>query len=516
MHTAMNQNRTHHRPAADPSQLDPGDIAQRLRRLIDLEKLVQEQSEELAWTNERLVTELYDRSAMEATATQQARHDPVTGLANRLSLEERMANALNAHRASSESAAVVFVGLERLAEVRDTLGYQAGDYVVRQIAERLRNAVRGSDLIARIGDDEFAVLLMALRRAEDAAIVARKLYSALDVPLVVGGHQIRLEPAVGVSVYPQDGETSDLLLARADGAMRFAREHRTGLTQFFRPEIAQRSARRLSIEADLRAALERNQFCVHYQPRYEVKSRKLIGAEALVRWQHPERGLIAPGEFLDVAEDTGLIVPIGEAVLAQACAAAATWSKAGKPLSVAVNLSPREFRGKSMLDQVEQALHASGLAPQRLQLELNETALVRPLDEVDAAALEGLHKLGVRVTLDCFGAGAASLALLRKLPVDAIKIDGQFVRHAPEDARDAAIVEVIALLARKLRLTVVAGGVESEAQWDLMKRLGFDEAQGFLLGRPMPVNEFEALCSRAGASASSRRSRKRAVATLLT
>jgi EAL domain-containing protein (putative c-di-GMP-specific phosphodiesterase class I) len=181
-----------------------------------------------------------------------------------------------------------------------------------------------------------------------------------------------------------------------------------------------------------------------------------------------------------------------------------------------VNLSPREFRGKSMLDQVEQALHASGLAPQRLQLELNETALVRPLDEVDAAALEGLHKLGVRVTLDCFGAGAASLALLRKLPVDAIKIDGQFVRHAPEDARDAAIVEVIALLARKLRLTVVAGGVESEAQWDLMKRLGFDEAQGFLLGRPMPVNEFEALCSRAGASASARRSRKRAVATLLT
>jgi diguanylate cyclase (GGDEF)-like protein len=232
MHTAMNRNRTHHHPAADPSQLDQSEIAQRLRRLIDVERLVQEQREELAWTNERLVTELYDRNAMEATATQQARHDPVTGLANRLSLEERMANALNAHRASSEPAAVVFVGLERLAEVRDTLGYQAGDYVARQIAERLRNAVRGSDLIARIGDDEFAVLLMALRRAEDAAIVARKLYSALDVPLVVGGHQIRLEPAVGVSVYPQDGETSDLLLARADGAMRFAREHRTGLIPF--------------------------------------------------------------------------------------------------------------------------------------------------------------------------------------------------------------------------------------------------------------------------------------------
>jgi diguanylate cyclase (GGDEF)-like protein len=500
---------------ADPSQLDPSDIAQRLRRLIDLEQLVQQQSEELAWTNERLVAELYDRNAVEATATQQARHDAVTGLPNRLSLEERMASALNAHRASSEPAAVVFVGVERLSEVRDTLGFQAGDYVARQIAERLRNAVRGSDVIARVGDDEFALLLMCLRKAEDAGIVARKLYSALDAPLAVGGHQIRLEPAVGVSVYPQDGEISDLLLARADGAMRFAREHRTGLTQFFRPEIAQRSARRLSIEADLRAALERGQFRVHYQPRYEVKGRRLIGAEALLRWAHPERGLIAPGEFLDVAEDTGLIVPIGEAVLLQACTDAAAWTDTRTPLSVAVNLSPREFRGKSMLDRVEQALQLSGLPPQRLHIEVNESALVRPLDEVDAAALEGLHRLGVRVTLDCFGAGAASLALLRKFPVDAVKIDGQFVRHAPDDPRDAAIVEAIALLARKLHLTVVAGGVESEAQWSLMKKLGCNEAQGFLLGHPMPAAAFAALSSQAVAAGPARRTRKRAASAAL-
>jgi diguanylate cyclase (GGDEF)-like protein len=507
----MNPNNASPRHPLDPSQLDPSDIAQRLRRLIDLEQLVQQQTEELAWTNERLVAELYDRNAVEASVTQQARHDAVTGLPNRLSLEERMANVLNAHRAASEPAAVIFVGLDRLAEVRDTLGYQAGDYVARQIAERLRNAVRGSDLVARVGDDEFALLLMSLRRAEDAGIVARKLYSALDVPLVVGGHQIRLEPAVGVSVYPQDGETSDLLLARADGAMRFAREHRTGLTQFFRPEIAQRSARRLSIEADLRAALERGQFCVHYQPRFDVKTRKLIGAEALLRWQHPERGLVAPGEFLDVAEDTGLIVPIGEVVLAQACAAAAQWNAAGQPLSIAVNLSPREFRGKSMLEQVEQALCASGLAPARLQIEVNEAGLARPLDEVDAAAFDGLRKLGVRVTLDSFGAGAASLALLRKIAVDAVKIDGQFVRHAPQDARDAAIVEAIALLARKLRLTLVAAGVESEAQWELMKKLGCDEAQGFLLGRPVPNAEFETLFGQASVKRG-KQGRKRAAA----
>lgn len=493
----------------DPSQLDFSDIAQRLRRLVDLEQLVQQQTEELAWTNERLVTELYDRCAVEASATQQARHDAVTGLPNRLSLEERMTDVLRAHRAASEPAAVVFVGLHRLAEVRDALGYQAGDYLARQIAERLRKVVRGSDLVARVGDDEFALLLTSLRRPEDAAIVARKLYAALDVPLVVGGHQIRLEPAAGVSVYPQDGRTSDLLLARADGAMRFAREHRTGLTQFFRPEIAERSARRLSIEADLRAALEHGQFCVHYQPRFAIKGRKLIGAEALLRWQHPERGLLAPGEFLDVAEDTGLIVPIGEVVLAQACAAAAQWNAAGLPLSVAVNLSPREFRGRTMVEQVVQALQTSGVPPSRLQIEVNEAGLARPLDEVDAAAFDGLRELGVRVTLDSFGAGAASLALLRKIAVDAVKIDGQFVRHAPQDPRDAAIVEAIALLARKLRLTVIAAGVESEAQWSLMKTLGCDEAQGYLLGRPLPPEEFQSLLNGAPRGAG-RRGRRRA------
>jgi diguanylate cyclase (GGDEF)-like protein len=267
----------------DAAQPDVEDVAQRLKRLMDLERLVAEQSAELAWTNERLVAELYDRSAVEASANHLERYDLVTGLPNRRSLEERMSRVLSPLDSTQEPAAVIMVGFERLAEVRETLGYTAGDFVARQVADRLRLTVRGSDLVARVGDDEFALLLTSLRQAEDAGLLARKLYSALVAPLVVAGRELRLEPAVGVAVFPQDGHNGDLLLARADGAMRFAREHRTGLTQFFRPEIALRAARRLSVEADLRAALERDQFRVHFQPRFDLATGRLIGAEAPVR-----------------------------------------------------------------------------------------------------------------------------------------------------------------------------------------------------------------------------------------
>ncbi len=500
-------------PDIDPARLDTGEIERRLKRLMELERLVSEQSAELAWTNERLVAELYDRSAVEATASQLERYDVVTGLPNRRSLEERMGRALAAHETTQEPAAVVMVGVERLAEVRETLGYAAGDNAARQIADRLRLAVRGSDLVARVGDDEFALLLTSLRQAEDAGVVARKLFSTLDAPLRVDSRELRLEPAVGVAVFPQDGLTGDLLLARADGAMRFAREHRTGLTQFFRPEIAQRAARRLSVEADLRAALERDQFVVHFQPRFDLGSGRLIGAEALVRWQHPERGLLGPGEFLDVAEATGLIVPIGEVVLARTGAAVFEWdrqSAAGAlPLSIAVNLSTHEFRGRSLLDHVGRMLEENGLAPQRLQVEISESELARSRDEVDAAALAGLRAMGVRVALEGFGAGAASLALLRRFTVDALKIDGQFVRAAPQDERDAAIVQAIASLGRRLGLAVVAAGVETEPQLATASQLGCDEAQGYLLGMPVPADEFARLLSSTRALATQRRPRRK-------
>jgi diguanylate cyclase (GGDEF)-like protein len=469
--------------------LGRNEVERRLRRLAELEQLMSERSAELNWVNERLVAELYDRTAAQAEADRLERFDTVTGLPNRTGFGERLERAIGVQLQGGAPAAVVVVGIARLPEVRESLGYQAGDRAVRQIADRLRLAVRGSDVVARVGDDQFALLLLQLRQSTDAEAVARKLFDAVAAPLRLGEHELRLEPSVGVAVCPHDGTAADLLLARADGAMRYARSHGTGLYQFFRPDIAQRTARRLSLEAELRAALERDQFRVHFQPRIDLKTRKVMGAEALLRWSHPERGLLAPGEFLDVADETGLIVPIGLTVLRQACAEAVRW---GHGLSVAVNLSLREFRGQSMVASVEQTLRDTGLPAARLQVEINESGLARALDEVDAAALDGLRAAGVRIALDDFGAGAASLSMLRRVAVDCVKIDGEFVRHAPQDARDAQVVAAIARLARGLGLRVVAEGVETEGQLAMMKKFGCHEVQGYLLGRPVPADAFAA------------------------
>jgi diguanylate cyclase (GGDEF)-like protein len=467
--------------------LSGDEIEQRLNRLAELERLMKERSDELMWASERLVAELYDRTAAEAEANRLQHYDAVTGLPNRRGFERKLERAIEVHLQNGEPAAVVFVGIARLQDVRESLGYQAADQVVRLLADRLRMVVRGSDVIGRVGDDDFALLLQQLRQSVDAASVARKLFDAIDVPLQVEHRSLRLEPAVGVAVCPHDATAADLLLARADSAMHHARRHGTGLYQFFRPDLAQRAARRLGLEAELRDAIEHRQFRVHFQPRFDVRSHRVVGAEALLRWEHPTRGLLAPAEFLDIAEDSGLIVPIGEQVLGQACAAAAAWPG---NISVAVNLSPREFRGRSMMSIVDQALRTSGLSPARLQIEINEAGLNGPVDEADVAALQTLRAAGVKVALDDFGAGAANLSLLRRLPVDSLKIDGQFVRHAADSRKDALIVAAIAGLGRRLGLRVIAEGIETSGQLALVKKCGCHEAQGYLLGRPMQADEF--------------------------
>jgi diguanylate cyclase (GGDEF)-like protein len=476
---------------ASPEHLSRDELARHLRRLHDLEAVMQARTAELAWANERLVEQLYDRDAAVAAAERLARHDATTGLPNRASFEDRLARRLQF--AGSQPAAVIVAGVERLNVVRETFGYAAGDVAVRQLADRLRLALRGSDVVARVGDDSFAVLLVQLRAVEDAVLIARKLFDAMDAPVRVDGRELRLEPALGVAAAPDDGADADTLLARADSAMRYARENGTGTFQYFRPDIALRAQRDLAVESALRAAIERDQFRVHFQPRFDLKTKRLTGAEALLRWLHPERGLIAPAEFLDVAEATGLIVPIGAAVLSQACAAAAAWPvRGGRALPVSVNLSMREFRGTSLLDRVSGTLAATGLPASRLQIEITESGLGRALDEVDAAALLGLRKLGVRVALDDFGAAWASLSVLRRMPVDALKIDGHFVASAPKNRRDAAIVAAITRLGRALGLQVVAEGIETRAQLEFARRSRCSEGQGYLLGRPMPAEVFAA------------------------
>lgn len=481
-----------HSPAdldSDAPRYTPG-LPSHLHRLDQLEQLVNERSAELTWANERLVAALYERSAAEAQAEELRNRDRATGLPNRHALEERLDRAVKTHMQRGEPAAVVCIGMTRLAEVRDAHGLAAADAVVRQVGERLMVAVRGSDTVARVGDNEFALLLTNLRYGRDAATVARKLFDALDAPVPFAERELRLAPAVGVAVLPEDAATGDLLLARAAAAMQYAREHGTGLYQFFRPEIAQRSARRLRLEAELSTALERNEFRVLFQPRVRVRDKRVVGAEALLRWEHPELGLLAPDAFLDVAEETGLIVPIGAHVLDLACRHAASWSS---DLSVAVNLAPREFRGTSVVALVARALNDSALAACRLQIEVNESALLR---QNESAALEALGQLadaGVRVVLDNFGAGAASLSALRKVSIDGVKLAGEFLRDAASAERDGAIVTALASLGKRLALRVVAAGVESEEQLAFARKAGITEAQGYLLGRPMEPQAFAAL-----------------------
>ena len=460
-----------------------------LQRLDQLERLVHERSAELTWVNQRLVAALYERSAAEAQADELRKRDRATGLPNRHALEERLDSAVRMHLERGEPAALVCIGIGRLAEVRDTLGLAAADVVARQVGDRLKVAVRGTDTVARVSDNEFALLLTNLRRGHDAATVARKLFDALEAPLLLGERELRLAPAVGVAVLPEDATTGDLLLARAAAAMQYAREHGTGLYQFFRPEIAQRSARRLRLEAELTTALERNQLRVLFQPRVRVRDRRVVGAEALLRWEHPERGLLGPDAFLDVAEETGLIVPIGAHVLSLACRHASAWPG---DLSVAVNLAPREFRGTSVMAVVARALNAGGLAAHRLQIEVNESALPR---QSEAAALDVLAQLaeaGVRVVLDNFGAAAASLAALRRVSIDGVKLDGEFLRDAAVTQRDGAIVTALASLGKRLGLRVIAAGIESEEQLAFARKAGVTEAQGYLLGRPTEPDAFVA------------------------
>ena len=457
------------------------------QRLDQLEQLVHERSAELAWANEQLVAALYERSDAEARAEELRQRDRATGLPNRHAFEDRLSHAVSIHLERGEPAAVVCIGVGRLAEVRETLGLAAADEAARVVGARLKRAVRGSDTVARVGDNEFALLLTSLRQGQDAATVARKLFDALDAPTVLAGRALRLAPAVGVAVLPEDAASADLLLARAAAAMQYAREHGTGLYQFFRPEIADRSARRLRLEAELTAAVERNEFRVLLQPRVRTRDRRVVGAEALLRWQHPERGLLAPDAFLDVAEETGLIVPIGAQVLALACRYAGEWPEA---VAVAVNLAPREYRGASVVTQVARALNDAGLAAQRLQVEINEAAL---LNQDETAALDVLARLaesGVRLVLDNFGAGMASLGALRRVAIDAVKLDGEFVRNAALAERDGAIVAALAGLGKRLGLRVIAAGIESEDQFAFVRKAGVAEAQGYLLGRPMRPEVF--------------------------
>jgi diguanylate cyclase (GGDEF)-like protein len=419
--------------------------------------------------------------------------DALTGLPNRRLFEDRLAIALaHAHR-YRHRIAVVFIDLDRFKQVNDTLGHAAGDELLRAVARRLRTCVREADTVARLAGDEFTLLLPGLNYAEDVSAISRKLLDALRRPFKVDGQEVRVTSSGGIALYPEDGEDEEALLRSADTAMYRAKERGRDDFQLFSPALAEKALERRALEVALRQALDREEMTLHYQPCLELTTGRVVGVEALLRWERPEFGVVLPKDFIALADFTGVILSVGPWVLEKACRQAVQWRRRGTPrLRVMVNLSTYELQQEELVTHVEKALAASGLDPDALHLEIPEGYAMQNLERA-VDALRALRDLGVHLSIDGFGAGFSSLAHLRRLPVDALKIDLSFVRGATTDPNDASVVTAVIAVAHSLELRVIAQGVESEAQVSLLRSLGCDEVQGFLWSPPLPATECEPL-----------------------
>ena len=422
----------------------------------------------------------------EAKITYMAQHDALTDLPNRVLLRERLELALAVTRRGGPSLAVLMLDLDRFKEVNDTLGHPAGDTLLQAVAARLRGCVRETTLIARLGGDEFAVIEFVASPAVEAAALAERIRIALCDPFDLGDHQLTTGTSIGIAIAPADGDDSEKILKSADLALYSAKSGGRGTFRFFEPKLDQLMHARRNLERDMRNALVNGEFELHYQPFVDGKSGEIRGCEALLRWHHPERGLVMPAEFIPLAEETGLIVPLGEWVLRTACAEAAKWPV---DLKIAINLSPAQFRSKKLVSVVIGALATSGMTPQRLELEVTETVIMHDSEAV-FAALGQLHELGVRIALDDFGTGYSSLSFLQKFPFDKIKIDRSFVNElsvANEDAR--LIARAVVRFAVSLGKTTTAEGVETKEQSDILCAEACVEMQGYYFSRPVPGPE---------------------------
>lgn len=439
--------------------------------------------------------DITERKQAEATINHQAHHDPLTGLPNRLLMKQRLTELLA--NSGAGMAAILFLDLDRFKYVNDTLGHAAGDELLRRVAQRLRQCVRAGDTLARFGGDEFIVLLPSLRNNDDAVLVAGKIREALSRSFFVDSHEIFIGSSIGVSVYPGDGRSVDQLIRNADIAMYHAKRMRTGC-QFYAPELDASFSGLLTLETELRKALDAGQFEVHYQPQIDVGSGKVSGMEALVRWRHPVRGLIGPNDFIQTAEETGLIVPLGERVLRTALASHARWQAAGlAPGRLSVNVASQQLDRPDFVPVVATAIAESGVAPQSVEIELTERAVMR---DVSCAVerLNALCNLGVRVAIDDFGTGYSSLSYLERLPLHTIKIDRDFVRRIDAHRPNSPIVAAIVAMAHGLGHSVIAEGVETEHQRDYLRTLDCLAMQGFLFSRPLTEKAMTAyLCRHA-------------------
>ncbi|ART50709.1 GGDEF domain-containing protein [Acidovorax carolinensis] len=432
-----------------------------------------------------VVRDITARKEAQERETFLALHDTLTQLPNRRFLMEQLGKVLSMARRRKFMVAVLFINLDHFKTVNDSLGHHAGDQLLCDVAERLRHSVRDTDLVARLSGDEFVAVLTDIHSPEDAALVADKLLDAMRSVFTVDHLPLTMSPSIGISVSPGDDNTAEGLLRCADTAMHYAKDSGRGNRQFYQPGMNVRATDVLHQERLLREAIANNAFVLHYQPQISLADGSLQGFEALVRWRHPERGLVGPDEFITFSESRGLITPIGRWVMHEACRQLKAWQDEGLAMvPVAVNLSALEFRQRDVAGEIAAVLHATGLAPRFLEIELTESVLMHHTGQV-LETLNAIKTLGVGVTIDDFGTGYSSLAYLKRYPIDKLKIDRSFVMDTPQSADDVAIVTAIIQMGHSLQLKTVAEGVETANQKDLLHRLGCDLVQGFLVSAPM-------------------------------
>ncbi len=422
-----------------------------------------------------------------------ASHDLLTGLPNRLLMHEHLQHAINTAKRSNNLVGVLFVDLDHFKIVNDSLGHLAGDQLLREVTARLSACLRVGDTLSRLGGDEFVVLLPAISSPLYTGVVAKKMIESLRDPILIGDHELTTGCSIGISLYPLDGEDADTLLKNADTAMYNAKESGRNGFRFYVPDMNARVVKRMALESDLRRAFSQDELELHYQPQAEILTGRIIGVEALLRWRHPQRGMISPVDFIPVAEETGLIVPIGKWVMLHACRQLAAWEAQGlSGLSMAVNVSPRQFKHEAILAATRESLEETGINPAQLELEITESLMLEHV-ETNTDILRRLHAMGVRLALDDFGTGFSSLGYLRRLPFHVLKIDRTFVNDIGIDADDTAIAVSIIGLAHNLGLSVIAEGVETEEQRNFLRKHKCDFEQGFLLSRPLPPDELAKL-----------------------
>ena len=442
-------------------------LKEKRRDKEQIETLLQQRTEEVHWLGN---------------------YDTVTQLPNRALFEDRVEQAVAIAKATGQSLGVLFIALDQFKKVNDSLGHGPGDVLLREFAERLKSCINESDTVARFGNDEFALLRTQIDDTKDVIETIASLSQVLKFSFDLPGHELFATASVGVSLFPVDGEDSQTLLKNAGAALYKAKRSGGANYQFFTADLHELAQSRLALESNLRRAIHNEEFLLHYQPRISCDSQEITGVEALVRWQHPQLGLVSPSEFIPLAEDTGLIVPIGEWVLRAACLQGRRWIEAGfGPIPIAVNISARQFHDRDLSQSVIRILEETGFSPKYLELELTESSIMQDA-EFAASMLNRLKSLGINISIDDFGTGFSSLASLKRLPIDALKIDQSFVREVNSDRDDANLVKAIITLGHNLRLKVVAEGVETEDQLRFLEVLGCDEIQGFFYSKPVPAD----------------------------